>query len=148
LSPKSPVGYIDIRVFAHATEDTDKVLLSAHHTLPSELKEVVKFKETRLTGYYKNPIIIYQTRLTDKQTFIPILNYLSSNVTSLDKEDLTTNIKIHLDKGNLYLRFDKQAAYINTLKFSKKDPIHFKIHFKNKTSKEITDICEELGLLL
>jgi len=73
LSPKSPVGYIDIRVFAHATEDTDKVLLSAHHTLPSELKEVVKFKETRLTGYYKNPIILYQTRLTDKQTFIPIL---------------------------------------------------------------------------
>ncbi len=148
MSPKSPVGYIDIRVLAHATEDTKKVLLSALNTLPFELKEDVTFKETRLTGYYKNPIMLYQTRLTDKQTFIPILKHLSSNVNSLDKEDLTHNIRIHLDKGNLYLRFDKQLAYINTLKFSKKDPIHFKIHFKNKTSIEIIDLCKELGLLL
>ena len=148
MSPKSPIGYIDMRVFVHATEDTEKVLLSAYNTLPFELKEAVKFKETRLTGYYKNPIILYQTRLTDKQTFIPILNYLSSNLNSLEKEDLTNNIKIHLEKGNLYLRFDKQLSYTNTLKFSKKDPIHFKIHFKHKTSKEIIDLCKELGLLL
>lgn len=137
-----------MRVFAHATEDAEKVMLSTYHTLPFELKETLKFKETRLTGYYKNPIILYQTRLTDKQTFIPILKYLSSNLTSLDKEDLTNNIKIHLEKGNLYLRFDKQLAYTNTLKLSKKDPVHFKIHFKNKTSKEIIDLCKELGLLL
>jgi len=147
LSSKSPIGYIDIRVLAHATEDTDKVLLAVHNTLPSELKEDVVFKETRLTGYYKNPITLYQTRLIDKQTLIPTLKYLSSKVNSLDKENLTNHINIHLDKGNLYLRFDKQLAYNNMLKFSTKDPIHIKIHFKNKTSKEIIALCEELGLL-
>ena len=147
MSSKSPIGYIDIRVIAHATEDTEKVLIAVHNTLPSELKEDIVFNETRLTGYYKNPIALYQTRLIDKQTLIPILKYLSSKLNSLDKENLANNINIHLDKGNLYLRFDKQLAYVNTLKFSATDLIHFKIHFKNKTSKEIIALCEELGLL-
>jgi RNA binding exosome subunit len=56
-------------------------------------------------------------------------------------------MKLHLEKRNLYLRFDKQSAYMGELKFSSNDPIHFKIHFKNKTPKEIMEICKETGLL-
>jgi RNA binding exosome subunit len=65
----------------------------------------------------------------------------------LDKENLTKRIKVDLVKRNLYLRFDKQLAYSNKIKFSAKDPIHFKIHFKNKSSKEIIELCKDLGLL-
>jgi RNA binding exosome subunit len=65
----------------------------------------------------------------------------------LDKETLNSEMKLHLEKRNLYLRFDKQSAYMGELKFSSNAPIHFKIHFKNKTPEEITAICREAGLL-
>jgi RNA binding exosome subunit len=147
LSSKSPIGYIDIRVFAHATEDSEKVLDSVKNVLPIESRDDLFFKKKRLTGYYKNPIILYQTRLNDKGVLLNTLKYISINLDSLDKENLTKKIKIHLEKKNLYLRFDKQLAFNKTIKFSAKDPIHFKIHFKNKTSREIIELCTELGLL-
>jgi RNA binding exosome subunit len=56
-------------------------------------------------------------------------------------------MKLHLEKRNLYLRFDKQSAFMGELRFSSNDPIRFKIHFKNKTSEEIMEICRETGLL-
>jgi RNA binding exosome subunit len=148
LSSKTPIGYIDIRVFAHATEDPDKVLISVKNILPLELREDLRFKKNQLTGYYKNPILLYTTRLADKSVLLQTLRYISDHLTSLDKEELTDKIKIHLEKKNLYLRFDKQLAYGSTLKFSAKDPIHLKIHFKNKTTREIIELCKELGLVL
>ena len=66
---------------------------------------------------------------------------------SLDKEELSRNLKLHLEKGNLYLRFDKQSAYLGNIKFTQNDPVHFKIHFKNKSATEITDLCKNAGLL-
>jgi RNA binding exosome subunit len=57
-------------------------------------------------------------------------------------------MKLHLEKRNLYLRFDKQSAYQGGLRFSQNDPIHLKIHFKNKTAEEIAEICRNAGLLL
>jgi RNA binding exosome subunit len=147
LSSKSPIGYIDIRVFAHATEDPEKVLNSVKNTLSIESRDDLTFKKTLLTGYYKNPIILYQTRLTDKSALLQTLKYISNRLDCLDKENLTKKIKIHLEKRNLYLRFDKQLAYNDTIKFSTKDPIHFKIHFKNKTYREIIELCKKIGLL-
>lgn len=148
MSLKTPIGYIDIRVFAHATEDPDKVLISAKNILPIELREGVKFKKDQLTGYYKNPILLFKIRLTEKSALLQTLKYISSSLTSLDKEELAEKIKIHIEKRNLYLRFDKQLAYKSTVKFSTKDTIHLKIHFKNKTTNEIIDLCKDLGLLL
>jgi len=56
-------------------------------------------------------------------------------------------VKLHLEKRNLYLRFDKQSAYQSELRFSQNDPIRFKIHFKNKAPEEIIGICRNAGLL-
>jgi RNA binding exosome subunit len=148
LSLKTPIGYIEIRVFAHATEDPDKVLISTKNLFPLELRDNLTFNKTQLTGYHKNPILLYKTRINDKSMPLQILRYISDHLSSVDKEDLTDKIKIHLEKKNLYLRFDKQFAYGSTLKFSAKDPIHLKVHFKNKTTREIIELCRQLGLIL
>jgi RNA binding exosome subunit len=52
-----------------------------------------------------------------------------------------------LEKGNLYLRLDKQSALLGTAKFTQNDPIHLKIHFKDKTAEEIVQFCKTTGLL-
>ena len=147
MSSKTPVGYVDVRVFAHATEDLEKVLTAVRSTLPTEASESIVFQKTSLTGHHGNPIILFQAKITDKKALPLVLEKIASSLSALDKETLDSEMKLHLEKHNLYLRFDKQAAYMGELRFSSNDPIHFKIHFKNKTPDEITVICREAGLL-
>jgi len=136
-----------MRVFAHATEDPEKVLTAVRNTLPKELSENAAFQKTSLTGHHGNPIILFEAKFTDKQALPVVLEKIANSLSVLDKETLDSEMKLHLEKRNLYLRFDKQSAYMGELKFSSNDPIRFKIHFKNKTPEEIMKICRETGLL-
>jgi hypothetical protein len=144
---KSPIGYVNIRVFAHATEDQDRVIQAVRNTLTSELTETTVFKKTDLTGHHGNSITLIQTELSDRQLLMGLFESIGRRLTSLDKERLNAEIDQHLEKGNLYLRFDKQHAFLGELRFSSNDPIHFKVHFRNKTADEIVTICKEAGLL-
>jgi RNA binding exosome subunit len=147
VSSKPPMGYIHVRVFSHATEDPEKVLDAVRNMLPEELSESIIFQKNTLTGHHGNPIILFQTKLVDKQALPAVLEKIGTGLTSLDKEALDRDLKLHLEKRDLYLRFDKQSAYVGEFRFSQNDPIHFKIHFKNKTPAEIVDICRNAGLL-
>jgi hypothetical protein len=144
---KLPIGYVNIRVFAHATEDQERVLTAVRNTLPEELWESAVFKKTGLTGHHGNPITLVEVELADKEKLMAMLQKIGNSLTSLDRETLNAEMPLHLEKGNLYLRFDKQQAFLGQLRFSSNDPVHFKIHFKNKTTEEIIAICKEAGLL-
>ena len=147
MSSKLPIAYIDIRVFVHATEDNEKVQAAVRNLLPEELAQAIIFQTTSLTGHYGNPITLLTVKLTDKKLLPVALEKIGSGLNSLDKDEFSRDLKLHLEKGNLYLRFDKQSAYLGNIKFTQNDPVHFKIHFKNKSAAEITDLCRSAGLL-
>jgi len=147
VSSKPPIGYINVRVFAHATENSEKVLATVRNLLPVELGESVVFQKTRLTGHHGNPIILIEAKLADKQLLPDALHKIGAGLISLDKEQLESDMKLYLEKRNLYLRFDKQFAFQGEVRLSQNDPIHFKIHFKNKTFDEIVAFCRNAGLL-
>ena len=147
MSSKPPIAYVDIRVFAHATEDHEKVQTAVRNLLPTELAETLIFQATSLTGHYGNPITLFTAKLMDKKLLPAALQRLGAGLNSLDKEELYRDLKLHVEKGNLYLRFDKQSAYLGNIKFTQNDPVHFKIHFKNKSYDEITELCSGAGLL-
>ena len=148
MSSRVPIAYIDIRVFAHATEDTDKVLSAVHNLFPTELVDKIVFKKTRLTGHYKNPLTLFETRIKEIDAVKSVFEKLALGLDSLDKELLSNEIEQHLDRGNLYLRLDKQSAYLNEIKLSSIDPIHLRIHFKKSDPEEIVNICKKFGMLL
>lgn len=147
MSSKPPIGYIDVRVFAHATEDSEKVLAAVRNLLPLEVGEGVVFKKTQLSGHHGNSIVFFEAKLVDKQVLPDVLRKIGAGLTSLDKEQLGGDVKLHLEKRNLYLRFDKQSAFQGEVRFSQNDPIHFKVHFKNKSFEEIVEFCRGAGLL-
>jgi RNA binding exosome subunit len=147
MSSKPPIGYIEIRVFAHATEDADKVQTAVRNLLPAELAQNFVFQKTSLTGHHGNPITLFTAKLSDKKTLPVALEKIGAGLSSLDKEELCRDLKLHLEKRNLYLRFDKQSAFLGATRFSQNDPVHFKIHFKNKLPQEIAGICQSSGLL-
>jgi RNA binding exosome subunit len=147
LSSKIPIGYIDVRVFAHATEDPNKVLTAVQNILPPELISNATFKRANLTGHHGNPILLLETRIKDKQFCQALFERLSAKLSALDKELLAREIESHIENGNLYIRLDKQSAYLNKVKLSNTDPIHIKIHFKKHDVKEIVEICRKFGLI-
>ena len=146
-SSKYPIAYLEIRVFSHATEDMAKVENAVKNTLPEPLAAEVIFNKTNCVGHHGNPIVLMETKLVNKQALPSALEKIASTLSSLDKEELANEIDQHIEKHNLYLRFDKQNAFLGTMKMAREDAIHFKIHFKNKTPEEIIAICKQAGLL-
>jgi RNA binding exosome subunit len=145
---KLPVGYIEIRVFAHATEDFGKVLTAVRSLFPEEIAEAMLFEKSTLSGHHGNQIVLFRAKLENRQVLPSVLQKIGAGLTSLDKETLDSELKLHLEKGNLFLRFDKQQAFLGALRFSANDPIHVKVHFKNRTAEEIVSLCREFGLVL
>jgi len=146
LSSKIPIGYIDIRVFAHATEELEKILNAVRNIIPEELVETITFKKTSLTGHHGNPITLLEARVKEKNVVQAVFKKLASSLSPLDKEILRNEIRQHLDGGNLYIRLDKQSAYLNEVKLCTTDPIHFRIHFQKHKPEEIIEICRKFGL--
>ncbi len=147
MSAKLPIGYINVRVFAHATEDLTKVEVATKNLFPLSLCENLVFQKTPLHGHHSNPIVILEAQFTERKLLLEALQKLGEGLSTLDKEQLSQDIEQRLERGNLYLRFDKQAAYLGNIKFAQNDPIHVKIHFKDMSSQEILDLAKKAGLL-
>jgi RNA binding exosome subunit len=147
LSSGIPIAYVDIRVFAHATEDQEKVLRALRNTLPTEFIEKITFKQTRLTGHHGNPIVLFETKVKEKDVAEAVFKKLSFGLGRLDKEFLSSEIEQHVDKGNLYIRLDKQSAFLNKLTICSVDPIRLRVHFKKHSIEEIVDICRKSGII-
>ena len=142
-----PVAYIDIRFFVHATEDPDKVMKAAKHILPSQYADAIVFSRGNLQGHHGNQIILFETRIKGKEIIKSFIDRLSSNLHQLDKETLLKEINMRVEKGDLYLRLDKQSAFQGEFRFSIADPIHVRIRFRKGKTEDIVQICRNLGLL-
>lgn len=147
MPSRTPIAYIDIRVFSHATEDIEKVMAAVRNILPAELAENVDFKKTRLKGHYNNPITLLKTRIRKNNAVRAVFEKLASGLTTLDKQQLRAGIEQHLEKGNLFIRLDKQSAYSNEIRLCSADPIRFRIRFRKSGEEAITEICREFGML-
>ncbi len=142
-----PIAYIDIRFFAHATEDPEKVVTAVQHVLPSNHMEDTVFRKSKLQGHYGNPIILFETKIKNREAIKALVQNLSSRLDELDKETLLREIHLYLEKGSLYIRLDKQAAFQGKIRLCKSDPIRLRIRFRKTKDEDIVKTCMELGML-
>ena len=142
------ISYIDVRFFAHATENLDKVFEAVRRLLPPDYVDDIVFKKNNLKGHYGNPIVIFDTRIKEKEIIEGIVTVLSSGLGKLDKEMLLREIDLHVKKGSLYIRLDKQAAFQGEFKLCSADPIRVRIRFKKSKLEDIIKTCKEIGVLL
>ena len=145
--PQISVAYVDIRFFAHATEDADKVIEAVQNVLPSGHTEDIVFNKRNLRGHYGNPITFFEAKIKNKEAIRALVENLSSHLSELDKETLHREIHLHVEKGSLYVRLDKQAAFEGKLKLCTSDPIRIRIRFRKTKIEDIVKICRELGML-
>lgn len=114
---------ISYRVFVYGTENEEKVREAIKTLFPNSSPQ------TDITeGYFKNPVLILHDKMTrnrDIKEFVKLLDNLDSQVKKRILNKLDSKMD---DKGNLFLRFDKQRAYLGNLKVVEHgDAIHVKI---------------------
>lgn len=144
--PQIPVASIDIKLFAHATEDLTKVMEAVRNILPADRLEEIDFKKNALRGHHGNPIVFFEAKVKGKELVKAVIESIFSRLSVLDKETLRREIGMYVEKGSLYLRLDKQAAFQGVIKLCTADPIHLRIRFRKGKIEEIIKICEELGM--
>jgi len=142
-----PITCVDISFFAHATEDENKVIEAVRHLLPPPQVENIVFNKSSLRGHHGNPITLFETRIKEKERVRAVVENLSSGLSPLDKERLLREAELHVEKGSLYIRFDKQTAFQGQFKLGVSDPIRVRLRFKKSRLEDIVQICREIGML-
>lgn len=114
---------LSYRAFVYGTENEEKVREAISTLLPTAqpLKEITE-------GYHKNQVIILQEKITKKRDTKDFLEKLHSLKPSAKKRILRELESKMDDRGNLFLRFDKQRAYLGDMKVVEHgDAIHLKL---------------------
>ncbi len=142
-----PITYVDIRFFAHATEDPNKITEAVQRVLPSDYLSDITFRKRNLRGHYGNPITLFETRIRDKKIIKAFIDNLSVRLNELDKETLRREIDRHFEEGSLYVRLDKQAALKGKLQLCTADPIRVRLRLKKAQHQDIIKAWQELDLL-
>jgi RNA-binding protein len=115
----------EINLVLHATEDGGKVLRSIQDVLevPPE-----RFCSTSSEGHYKNKISILKAILSSQEAGA-LAHRVMQLLNSADKQHLYELLPEYSDeKGNLYLRLDKQRMCQGKVSLSETDAI--RIRFK------------------
>ncbi len=115
----------EINLVLHATEDEDKVLRAIEETL---LIPPARFSRSFSEGHYKNKILLQKAILSSKEAALLAKRVISS-LNSPDRAYLSSQIDDYADeKGNLYIRLDKQRICQGKVSLSETDAI--KVRFK------------------
>ena len=135
-------------VVAHATEDINKVEQAATFVVQMISKDEVNLSRQYVRGHHGNLITTISAKLASKTVAGEALRLLSQKLSESDKQFLGNEIRNCVDEdGNLYLRFDKQEAYLRKVRLHQADPIRMKLRFvPGYDVARIIEVCRESGL--
>lgn len=114
---------LSYRAFVYGTENEEKVREALFTLLPTAqpIKEITE-------GYHKNQVIFLQGKITKKRETKDFLEKLRALKPSSKKRILRELEDKMDDRGNLFLRFDKQRAYLGDFKIVEHgDSLHLKL---------------------
>lgn len=115
----------EINLVLHATEDEGKVLKAIEDMLLVPSK---RFSSSPSEGHYKNKILLQKAILSSHEA-ASLVKRVISLLNSADRDHLSRSIYEYSDeKGNLYIRLDKQRMCHARVSLSETDAI--KIRFK------------------
>lgn len=115
----------EINLVLHATEDEDRVLKAIEDVLLVPSK---RFSGSPSEGHFKNKIVLHKAILSSHEAG-SLATQVISLLNSADREHLSRLVHEYSDeKGNLYIRLDKQRMCQGKVSLSETDAI--RIRFK------------------
>jgi RNA binding exosome subunit len=113
----------EISIIVHATENEQKILGSLCNIFSISVN---RFSLTQSAGHWGNKILFLTARLGSSEANILFIKIISS-LNSLEKNYLSNFYANYKDeKGNLYIRLDKQGICQGKVSLSEIDSIRFR----------------------
>lgn len=136
------VKWLAAKVLCHATEDERKVF-RALETVLGNLDQV-DVERQALRGHYGDSIVLLAVTTDDSAKVSNVIGKLSQSLTEYEKLSLVDSA---LDmkaghEGSLYVRLDKQEAFLGRLRLADQDAIRLEIRFVGTEQ----DLKKELGV--
>jgi len=150
MSQKPSVSLVELSFFVHATEDPSKALEAVKRIIPKTYSNTITFRRSNLKGHHGNPITHFSSKIRDKDVAKLIIEEIAAKLEPKDKLHLYSQIASHIDdKSSLYLRLDKQSAYLGEAKIGCSDPIRIRIKLKlpSKSLDKIVETYRSLNLI-
>ena len=130
------VQSIEVSTIAHATDDLEKVQAALVRLLPEAWKSREIFTRRYLQGHYGNPIVTFETHLTEPKDVDEFKNVFVRQLSAVDKFSITKELDRHIDAdGNLYVRIDKQKMFRGIARLGQDDPIRVRMKFTKFAGK-------------
>lgn len=133
MSSKIKVSELTLSTISHATEDKNKVIKAVLNVIPSNLRNNIEISETVLKGHYKNEIRILKAVFKGEKAE-EIFQHIIKNLDDFSKGIMIATLKNRVSKkgSHLFLRLDKQMAYLGKLMLREGDDvIKVTVSFKN-----------------
>jgi len=149
------ISSIHISAISHATEDDDKVLEAMVYFLPEDIeKDAVYIETVESEGCFGNPIKIHTITINKDKVARKVFKHIIKLIKSKEKNVnmLKGDIDLRVEKSKIYLRFNKQKAYLGECDLVDGDDvvrivINFKIFVpKNKEEKVKEIVLKELSI--
>ncbi len=133
----------EVSVFAHATEDEEKVKKAVQIIARFE----PEWESQKLTGHYDDPIQLLTMKTVKKKEATDFLANIVSRLSSLDREALLSDLANRVDpQGSLYVRLDKQRAFHGRAVLTEGDPIRVKFRFQLPHKADPVAVIREILL--
>jgi hypothetical protein len=144
IIPVKFVREVEISTFSHATEDEDKVENAITNLLPEENRDLWLTRKT-LKGYHGDPITIVTGKIRTKKGATGVLRRVVQALSSLDQQRILDELEERLDEGgNLYIRLDKQNAYLGKVRLLETDPVKMKFRLRLPHGKDRMEYVREV----
>lgn len=130
------IHYIHLRTSAQATEDPEKVRSALKLLLPYPgqfaKKDSITLHENITTGYHDNPIIVMEAELKQNKDCQYLVDRIKEHLGPAGISRLAAELLQRVDDDcNLYIRFNKQEAFLGKLMTTtKSDSILVRIKIK------------------
>ena len=126
------VTKIEARGYTRATEVSDRVAASIMFIFPERLRQKVSISMSNAEGQAGDAIVVISATLEGQEDCEGVLNYVLEQMDSHSLRALERSLDIRLDdKCTLFLRIDKQAAFLGMMKLADdSDVISARFHFK------------------
>lgn len=110
---KGPFLSVHARALCHATENVESVKSAVQNTVGE-----TDFEVTRTSGHHGNEILVIEAHLRGGKCGIELLDKLSPS----DKDEVLDTLERRMDEScNLFLRVDKQRAFLGELTLAQND---------------------------
>jgi hypothetical protein len=127
------VGKIEARAYSRATEIADRVRSAIYNLFPEDVKSALKTTTTQAEGHSGDRILVINSTLERKKMCDRVLTHIIDALTDAERQIIETSLDDRLDdQCTLFLRIDKQAAFLEQLRLTNEpDVILLRIHLRD-----------------